>query len=141
MQSAYFRSEGRWVFRRFGMRTRYPLPRPLRRLRVRVALARIRRLAGRRAFGSGFVRRGRVGSRNLGSENRLEIALGRFLGRGFLGPLGLLHRRELLLGWQLAALGDDGRAHDDVHVLEELDRHLVATDPLDRVDADSAAVD
>src|SRR5207253_3046533 len=42
---------------------------------------------------------------------------------------------------QLAALRDDERLHVDGHVLEDLDRNVVAPDPLDVVDADLAAVD
>ena len=59
------------------------------------------------------------------------------------GRLGLcsLDRSELLLGRQLATLGDDEGLHLDVHVLEELDRHGEAADPLDRVDRDLAPVD
>ena len=61
--------------------------------------------------------------------------------RFLLGALLRLHRRELLVARQLAALGDDERAHVDAHVLEELDRNRVAADPLDRVDLDLAPVD
>src|SRR5205807_5991512 len=45
------------------------------------------------------------------------------------------------LGRQLAALRHDERAHLGRHVLEELDRDLVAADALDRVQLDPAPVD
>ena len=43
------------------------------------------------------------------------------------------HRRELLLGRQLAALGHDERLDVHAYVLEDLDRDLVAADSLDRL--------
>ena len=49
-----------------------------------------------------------------------------------LGRLGGLHRGQLLLGRQLAALGDDERLHLGGDVLEDLDRDRVAADALDR---------
>ena len=66
--------------------------------------------------------------------------------RGFggrsLGGLGLLDRLQLLLGRKLAALGDDEHARLDRDVREQLDRHLVAPDPLQRlVHPDLAPVD
>src|SRR5919204_611497 len=68
-----------------------------------------------------------------------RLALGRF-------PLGRLFRLagslELLLRRQLAALGDDERLHLDTHVGEDVDRHRVAADALDRVgEVDLAPVD
>ena len=54
-------------------------------------------------------------------------------------PLGGLHRLQLLLRRQLAALGHDQRPHLGGDVLEELDRDLVAADPLDRVGHRSCA--
>ena len=56
--------------------------------------------------------------------------------------LGLLDRLQLLLRWQLAALGHDEHAGLHVHVGEELDRNLVAPNPLERlVHPDLPAVD
>ena len=56
--------------------------------------------------------------------------------------LGLLDRLQLLLGRQLAALGHDEHARLDRHLREELDRNLVAADPLQRlVEVDLPAVD
>ena len=59
------------------------------------------------------------------------------------GRLGLcsLDRSELLLGRQLATLGNDERLHLHVYVLEELDRDAEAADPLERVAGDLAPVD
>src|SRR5919202_6653447 len=63
---------------------------------------------------------------------RYRAVLGRRLGAG----LGLL------LGRELAALGDDEGLHLDADVGEDLDRHLVAADALDRlVELDLAPVD
>src|SRR5262245_5755218 len=65
----------------------------------------------------------------------------RLLGSGLRG-LGLLDRLQLLLGRQLPALGDDEHARLDGHVREQLDRDLVAPDPLQRlVHPDLAPVD
>jgi hypothetical protein len=62
--------------------------------------------------------------------------------RGLLGGLGGLHRGELLLGRQLAALGHHEGLHLDLDALEERDRDRVAADALDRVvEADLPAVD
>src|SRR5581483_7139863 len=58
-----------------------------------------------------------------------------------LGALGRLHRLELLVGRQGAALGDHLGLHLDADVLEDVDRDLVAADPLDRVAVDLAPVD
>ena len=63
------------------------------------------------------------------------------LGLNLLGLLLRLHRLERLLRRKLASFGDDERPDFDRHVLEELDGHLVAADPLDRVAADLAPVD
>ena len=48
---------------------------------------------------------------------------------------------QLLLGRQLAALGDDQQAQLGGHVGEDLDRHRVAADALDRLHVELAAVD
>ena len=58
-----------------------------------------------------------------------------------LGRLGGLHRGELFLGRQLATLGHDHQLDLGRDALEQVDRHRVAADPLDVVDADLAAVD
>ena len=58
-----------------------------------------------------------------------------------LGPLRRLERRELLLGRQLAALGDDEGLHLGRHALEHVDGDRVAPDPLDHVEVDLAPVD
>ncbi len=55
--------------------------------------------------------------------------------------LGSLHRGELFLGRQLAALGHDHQLDLGGDALEDVDRDRVAADPLDVVDADLAAVD
>ena len=69
---------------------------------------------------------------------RLPPRRARRLGLG----LGCSDRVELLLGRQLAALGDDGDPQRGGHVREELDRDLVAADPLDRLgQVDLAPVD
>ena len=66
----------------------------------------------------------------------------RGLGCGLLGRLGGLHRRELLLGRKLPALGHDERLHLDLDALEHGDRDRVAADALDRVvERDLAPVD
>src|SRR5580765_5265792 len=73
----------------------------------------------------------------------VEIELG-LLGlrcrSGLLGLFRCFHRLELLFGRKLATFGDDERSHFDGDVLEELDRNLVAADPLDRVAPDLAPV-
>src|SRR6478609_276628 len=74
----------------------------------------------------------------------VEIELGLLGLRGWSGLLGLFrgfHRLELLFGRKLATLGNDERSYLDGDVLEELDRNLVAADPLDRVAPDLAPVD
>ena len=76
--------------------------------------------AGRRVGHGGRLRRPASAS-----DDRLGLGLGR--------GLGLLLRRRLVLRRQLAALGDDERLHVDADVLEDLDRHVVAADPLDRL--------
>src|SRR5581483_278390 len=51
------------------------------------------------------------------------------------------HRLELRVGRQLAALGNDEGLDLDAHVLEDVDRHLVAADALDVLQVDLATVD
>ena len=58
-----------------------------------------------------------------------------------LGPLGGLHRGQLLLGRQLAAFGDDEGLHLGGDALEHVHRDAEAADPLDHVEVDLAAVD
>ena len=58
-----------------------------------------------------------------------------------LGELRRGHRLELLVGGQLAALGDDEGLHLDADVLEDVDRHVVAADALDVLQVDLAPVD
>ena len=105
-----------------------------------------------RRVGRSLRRRPRVLRASSGASSTVErrLELGRCLGamRLRLGldrrlrlGLGGLHRGELLLGRQLAALGDDERLHLDADVLEDLDRDRVAADPLDRVGVDLPAVD
>src|SRR5436305_9765142 len=80
----------------------------------------------------------RLGLRLGGGEGGLlldELLVRRLLCRGrrrglLLGALGGRHRLELVLGGELAALRDDDELHLDLYVLEEVDRHLVAPDPL-----------
>ena len=70
------------------------------------------------------------------------LLLGQSLGLSGFRRLGLLDRLQLLLGRQLAALGHDEHARLHGHLGEELDRNLVAADPLQRlVEADLPAVD
>ena len=73
----------------------------------------------------------------LGLAEPLERARGRLR----LGPLGRLERCQLLLGRQVAALGDDEGLHLGRHPLEHVDRDAEAADPLDHVEVDLAAVD
>src|SRR5207245_8022688 len=66
------------------------------------------------------------------------------LGAGPLGGSleGCTHHLGSRLRWKLATLRDDERLHVDRDVCEELDRHLVAADLLDRIaEPDLAPVD
>ena len=69
-----------------------------------------------------------IGSSAGGSRGVVRVGL-----RGVLGLLGGECRGELLLGGQLAALGDDHQPEVGVDVSEDRDRDRVAPDPLDRV--------
>ena len=70
-------------------------------------------------------------SRILRGLGAVRLRLGGL--RGLCLGLGGLHRGQLLLGRQLASLGDDERLHVDRDVLEDLDRNRVAADPADRL--------
>ena len=112
-------------------------PRPRRRRRSRLPRPRRPR--------PGRSRRARLRRRLDGLPVALvDLRAGRAGGRCRLGRgcrLGGLHRGELLLGRQLAALGHDHQLDLGRDALEDVDRHRVAADPLDVVDADLAAVD
>ena len=104
---------------------RRPQPPPASACPRALGLGRVLDLERRLELGRRF---GAVRLR-LGLDGRLRLGLGG------------LHRGELLLGRQLAALGDDERLHLDADVLEDLHRDRVAADPLDRVGVDLPAVD
>src|SRR5215831_10167301 len=94
----------------------------------------------RRGIGLGLGLVGCILRRENLLERRLRSLLGRRRRLG-LAALLCLQSRELLVARQLAALRNDLRPHRAVHVVEQLDRHLVAADALDRVDPDLSPVD
>jgi hypothetical protein len=83
----------------------------------------------------GFLVRGQ-----LGLDQGFSLGMG-LLGGCRLRGLGRLGGLELLLGRQLAALGDDQQPQLGGDVAEDLDRDRVAADALDRADAELAPVD